>query len=307
MFQVNRFKMSLFIRRSLATLSKEPNPNSLDYCSNIVRQYDYENFLSTLLLTKAVRSPALVVRAFNVEIARVQDTTSDPQIAAMRLQFWYDTVGTIYKKEQQVRNVPANPVAQELFKVCSSYKLPRRYLERLVMARNNLLKTKYFQTLEDVEKYAEETVSSIYYLLLSIAGVADVHADHAVSHLGKAQGIVNLLRSTQVASHHKMVSLPMEILMKYQLSQENVLRGGDSENLRNVTFDVASRANSHLQKARSISVPKTVHQILLPAIAVDNYLKRLEQCNFNIYDKKLKLTSGMLPLNLYINSLFSKY
>lgn len=36
--------------------------------------------------------------------------------------------------------------------------------------------------------------------------------------------------------------------MKYQLSQENVLRGGDSENLRNVTYDVASRANSHLQK-----------------------------------------------------------
>lgn len=49
-------------------------------------------------------------------------------------------------------------------------------------------------TLEEIEKYAEESVSSIYYLLLSVADVKDVHADHAASHLGKAQGIANILR-----------------------------------------------------------------------------------------------------------------
>lgn len=57
-----------------------------------------------------------------------------------------------------------------------------------------MLKSKYFRTIEDIEKYAEESVSSIYYLLLSVAGVKDVHADHAASHLGKAQGIANILR-----------------------------------------------------------------------------------------------------------------
>lgn len=56
-------------------------------------------------------------------------------------------------------------------------------------------KAKYFKSLEDIEKYAEESVSSVYYLLLGIGGVKDVHADHAASHLGKAQGITNILRS----------------------------------------------------------------------------------------------------------------
>lgn len=40
----------------------------------------------------------------------------------------------------------------------------------------------------------------------------------------------------------------MDILMKHQISQENVLRGTDSENMRNVVFEVASRANNHLRK-----------------------------------------------------------
>lgn len=68
-------------------------------------------------MTKAIRTPALVVRAFNVEVARVQDQTSDPQTAAFRVQFWLDVLNDIYKKEQNISNIPANPVAKELFKV----------------------------------------------------------------------------------------------------------------------------------------------------------------------------------------------
>lgn len=56
------------------------------------------------------------------------------------------------------------------------------------------MKNKHFNTIDDVEKYAHDTVSSIYFLILGIAGISNVHADHAASHLGKAQGITNILR-----------------------------------------------------------------------------------------------------------------
>lgn len=51
-----------------------------------------------------------------------------------------------------------------------------------------------------------------------------------------------------ISNYHKTIYLPMDVLMKHNLSQEMVLRGNDSENLRNVVFDIASRANSHLEK-----------------------------------------------------------
>ncbi|XP_046961480.1 NADH dehydrogenase (ubiquinone) complex I, assembly factor 6 isoform X2 [Vanessa cardui] len=257
-------------------------------------------------MTKALRSPAFVVRAFNAEIARVQDQTTDPQTAAMRLQFWHDAVNLIYQN-QQSHKIPANPITQELYKVCNSYKLPKRYMERLISSRQSLLKTKYFRTMEDVEIYTENTVSTIYYLLLCIAGVTNVHADHAASHLGKAQGMTNILRSVHVFNYHKTVSLPMDILMKHQVSQESVLRGNDDENMRNVIFEVASRANSHLEKARSIQVPKITNQIFLPAIAIDKYLTKLQKVNFNVFDKRLLQGSPTLPLTLYYKRILNKF
>ncbi|XP_026757288.1 NADH dehydrogenase (ubiquinone) complex I, assembly factor 6 isoform X2 [Galleria mellonella] len=258
-------------------------------------------------MTKMIRSPTLVIRAFNVEVARIQDQTTDVQTAAFRLQFWQDTLKDIYKSDQNLRNIPANPVAQELFKVCCCYNLPRRYLEKLITSRSNIMKSKYFRSLEDLERYSEDTVSSIYYLILSVAGIQNVHADHAASHLGKAQGLANVLRSIFVSNHHKMVSLPMDILMNNGISQETVLRGIDSENMRSVSFEVASRANSHLQKARSITVPKLAKQIFLPAISVNAYLTKLQKCNFNVFDKSLALGSATLPFSLYFNRLLNKY
>ncbi|XP_026727073.1 NADH dehydrogenase (ubiquinone) complex I, assembly factor 6-like isoform X2 [Trichoplusia ni] len=263
--------------------------------------------MATLLMTKSVRSPALVLRAFNVEIARVQDQTSDAQTAAFRLQFWHDTVKTIYQKEQNILNVPANPIAQELFKVCVCYGLQKRQLEKLILSRSNLLNSKHFKTLEDIEKYAEDSVSPIYYLLLDILGVANVNADHAASHLGKAQGITNILRSVRISNYHKMVTLPMDILMKYSVSQEDVLRCIDSENMRNVAYEVASRANSHLQKARSIEVPTISKQIFLPAIAIDQFLSKLQKVHFNLFDNALHVNTPTLPFRLYYNRVIKKF
>lgn len=44
----------------------------------------------------------------------------------------------------------------------------------------------------------------------------------------------------------------MDVLMNHKVSQENVLRGIDSEQMRNVVYDIASRANSHLDKVSII-------------------------------------------------------
>lgn len=45
------------------------------------------------------------------------------------------------------------------------------------------------------------------------AGVKNVHADHAASHIGKAQGIVTCLRATPYHSSRRKVYLPMDICM----------------------------------------------------------------------------------------------
>lgn len=55
---------------SRATKPPATSPNQ--YCMDLVRTHDFENFLSTLLINGHVeRRGAFAVRAFNVEIAKI--------------------------------------------------------------------------------------------------------------------------------------------------------------------------------------------------------------------------------------------
>ena len=45
-------------------------------------------------------------------------------------------------------------------------------------------------------------------------GVKDVTADHAASHLGKAETIVMLLRAASYYRSRRRVSIPLDILMR---------------------------------------------------------------------------------------------
>lgn len=60
-------------------------------------------------------------------------------------------------------------------------------------------------------------------------------------------------------------------------------------------------------QARNIKVPRTASQALLPAIAVNSYLKKLQKCNFNLFDKSLHIGNSMLPFKLYYNRILNRY
>nr|CAD7452260.1 unnamed protein product [Timema tahoe] len=207
------------------------------------RQFDHENFLCTLLLPHDCRTSAFAIRAFNIEVARVQDQISDPRIGQMRLKFWEDIIESIFKNKAH-----KHPVALELHRASKKHKLSKRYLKRLITARSNQLNISGFPDLEAMEVYSEGSVSSVYYLLLETAGVENVHADHAASHLGKAQGISNILRSVFHNIQHSVVALPQDVLLKHSVSHETVLRAECNKALMEVFFDIANRAKQHLAK-----------------------------------------------------------
>lgn len=65
-------------------------------------------------------------------------------------------------------------------------------------------------------------------------GLKDVHADHAASHIGKAQGIVTCLRATPYHSSRRKVYLPMDVcmLVSPRLTVKTTLFGERSEQVR---------------------------------------------------------------------------
>ncbi|RMC15140.1 hypothetical protein DUI87_07322 [Hirundo rustica rustica] len=104
-----------------------------------------------------------------------------------------------------------------------------------------------YRNIQELETYAENTQSALLYLTLETLGVRDIHADHAASHIGKAQGIVTCLRATPYHCTRQKVFLPMDICMLHGVSQEDFIRGKQEKNVRDVIYDIASQAHIHLE------------------------------------------------------------
>ena len=90
---------------------------SIFWHEKFCRKYDYESYLATLMLKQPdVGKTGFAIRALNVEVAQVQDVTSNPAIALARFSFWYDVLEDLYSESDGGR-FSGNPVAKSLKEV----------------------------------------------------------------------------------------------------------------------------------------------------------------------------------------------
>ncbi|CAG0914941.1 unnamed protein product [Notodromas monacha] len=258
--------------------------SSWEYCVDLVKKGDYENYLCTLLLPETSRAASFAVRAFNIEVARVAAQTKDQQRASMRLQFWKDTLEKVYSDGP----VPATPVAVELKKALTKQKLSKQWLTRLIKARNTRAGDQPFRSVAEVEEYGEHVASSVNYLVLESLGEAwifqpSVKVDHAASHLGKSQYFASLVRGIEPLAKSGLVLLPMDLMAKHGVSQEAVARlvkGKPDEKaakgLTEIAFELGSLSHQHLQKCRELccetKLEKKAMLGFLPGVCVAQYL-----------------------------------
>lgn len=223
------------------------------------------------------RDAYIALRAFNIDVARTADTTSTPMIGSMRLQFQRDAV-----TKSLAGSPPKQPIALLLALAAEDIqarsegkqKFSKSWFLRIIDTREKYLSNPPYQTLEDLERYAENTYSTLLYLTLQALPMASLTADHIASHIGKAAGIAAVLRGLPLiafpgpqnhhsnqgqfpgdvgASKHGAVMLPVDVMVDAGVREEDVLRSGaDAPGLRDAVFAVATRANDHLITARQM-------------------------------------------------------
>uniref|UniRef100_A0A293N3I4 Squalene/phytoene synthase n=1 Tax=Ornithodoros erraticus TaxID=265619 RepID=A0A293N3I4_ORNER len=220
----------------------------------------------------------------------------------MRIQFWRDALEKIYKG-----NPPQQPVAIELEMAVKSKQLSKHWLSRMIESREELIADKPHVNLQKAEDYAEKSIASTFYLILQASGTQDVHCDHVASHVGRLQGLTNLIRGVPFNASKGRVYLPVETMAKHKVSQEAVVQGkGD---VREVIYEIASAAHQHLEVARSLqqNVPLPLRTVFLPAVSCDKYLQRLRLADFNVFDARLQQRNHTLPLALWSHKFFKRY
>jgi NADH dehydrogenase [ubiquinone] 1 alpha subcomplex assembly factor 6 len=107
----------------------------------------------------------------------------------MRILWWKDVIDKVFAKK-----LVEHPVAQALSSVAFEQKIiSKHWLKRPVDASRD--EGVIPETTAELERYAEDTQSTILYMTLQAGGIRSTVADHAASHIGKAavaaQGIAS--------------------------------------------------------------------------------------------------------------------
>eukprot|EP00041_Stephanoeca_diplocostata_P018051 m.374576 g.374576 ORF g.374576 m.374576 type:complete len:157 (+) comp20908_c0_seq12:128-598(+) len=113
---------------------------------------------------------------------------------------------------------------------------------------------------------------------------------------GRAVGIATVLRSAPMLIPHGEIRLPRELLSKHHVNTRGL--SAAPAGLDNVAFALGSIANTHLENARSLSLPRDAVAPLLPAVAAQRFLRQLERAAFDTFDPKLQRRDSTLPLAL---------
>jgi NADH dehydrogenase [ubiquinone] 1 alpha subcomplex assembly factor 6 len=121
-----------------------------------------------------------------------------------------------------------------------------------------------------LEDYAEHTYSTMMYATLASMPLRSMHLDHLASHIGKACGIVAVLRGIPILAapgqpvktpggfdapptREPSLLLPLDVMAEEGVKEEDVFRQGpDAPGLQDAVFKVATRANDHLITVREM-------------------------------------------------------
>ncbi|OJJ51005.1 hypothetical protein ASPZODRAFT_162894 [Penicilliopsis zonata CBS 506.65] len=231
------------------------------YCTALVSKYDRPSYTLSTFIPPQTQSFYLALRALNISLSTIPDTTSSPTIGLMRLQFWRDTVTKTLAgspPKEPVAILLGSAVAELDARTNGRARISKGWLLRMINAREQTLTNDPYPNIAALESYAENTYSTLLYLTLSAMPMTSVTADHFASHIGKAAGIAAVLRGLPLVAFPQppkqgAVMLPLDIMAQAGVKEEEVFRqGADAPGLRDAVFAVATRASDHLITAQQM-------------------------------------------------------
>lgn len=296
---------------SSGPVSVETYKTALGYCEDLVQQYEHNQHLCAKLGPGGgTYAATMALRAFNIETARIMDTTTNPHMGAIRIQWWRDAIESLYRGEQGV-DLLSQPVVRVLWVMLRRFHLPKEYFLDCIDAREEDLSSTPPERVDDIVAYAERTQGALLNLALHTIALLDSDFDaaqRAACHVGRFVGLATLIRATPLLAQRSLTYVPQDVIAANGMStSEFVLalqRGEPTPQAQDVVQALCVRANEELNSARELqsSLNKDTALLFLPAVPADSYLQKLEGFQYNVCQPALinHGESGTGPLQMLL-------
>ena len=267
------------------------------------------------------------LRALNIEIANSTGKVTSEHTALGRLLFWENEIKRKALSNSIAPTMQRTPVSTELDFLKENYKIPTRWILRLVEARKNRLEFgrqyQTFKNIDELNQYSEQTHGTILLCCLHAMGSRDAAIDKASANIARVQGLSQNLRGTAFWASRRHVVLPLDLIAQHNVDVRDLIytrenQGGMTTNkqIEDLIFDLSSRAVGYITMTRSqfkFKDEKTDKQVKefkkLFCISIapsEAFLNSLEKHHFDIFSKELQKRNDKLVWDTYNKLLFDK-
>jgi len=156
--------------------------------STLLQERDPDRRLAALFARPDDREALLALYAFNQEIARIAEATTESLIGEMKLTWWRDAVTDLYAAEPRVRR---HAVTEGLAPLTA--RLPQDALIDLIDARFDDVAARPHTDLADLLDYVDRTAGQLARLALFLCGAPEAEALARTA--GRAWGLTGLMRA----------------------------------------------------------------------------------------------------------------
>ncbi len=246
----------------------------LSYCAEQVRDFDNDRFLTGLFADDAVREDLFALYAFNLELAKIRETVSEPMIGRMRLQFWRDAVPGLVSGEP-----PAHAVAEPLSECVRRAGIPEADLLDLIEARETDMDNVPPADLAALEAYAERTSSTVMAMALRVLGEDPSNHAALVKSAGIGLALVGLVRAIPYQSSTGRVTLPADLCAGAGLDPSQPHQWPTNPDMSAITGPILAAAEAHISDARQAGrgLNRRALPAFLPLSLAALYLKDLRK------------------------------
>lgn len=240
----------------------------------IVRQGDPDRYLAALFAPAAARDDLLALYALNVELARIGERVSEPDLGKIKLQWWREALARAATGE-----TTASPVADAIGAILKHHPAAAEPIGKMIDAREFDVAVKTMPDMAMLNDYLDATAGSLFSAALRIGGGDAARPQPLCSAAGRAYGLTGLMRSLPVHAALGRCDLPDDLLRDHGTSPEQVLAGKASSGLTAALAALREKAQADLNATEQplARLPSVERKVFMPLALVHPYLAALAE------------------------------
>jgi phytoene synthase len=217
-------------------------------CASITRRSS-SNFYYAFMLLPAERRQALYsVYAF----CRFVDDIADDAVGdeaggqpAKLLARWREELERVFNGS------PTHAISRALAYNVRRFAIPRRYFEEIIDGVEMDLGRTRYATFEELRLYCYRVASAVGLVCIEIFGYRNPRTREYAENLGIAFQLTNIIRDLSEDAARGRIYLPLEDLARFDVSEDEILRGADTLELRRLLEHEVKRARSFYAQAEN--------------------------------------------------------